>query len=359
MDERAILESRVLVLDDQASALALMRAVLKHAGFGNGTFTSDPREAVQLFQREPYDAVMLDLHIAGTDGINVMAAIRESIDPEDFVPILVITGDTEIDSRQRALEAGATDFVLKPVNVVDLGLRLRNVLATRQLHQELRERASVLEQRVRLRTISLERAQFDTARRLAIAAEFRDDQTGQHTLRVGEMSRDLAVRTGCADPLVDLIGHAAPLHDIGKIGVPDHVLLKHGALDLEERRMMERHTTIGHQILAGSVSPLLQLAADIALNHHERWDGAGYPEGLSGEAIPLAARIVAVADVYDALLHERPYKEPWSAAHTLDEMISLSGRAFDPHIVDALVAAHREGTLPSVAGIELRRSLAT
>ena len=216
-------------------------------------------------------------------------------------------------------------------------LRIGNLLQTRHLHCLLSDQNAVLEERVRQRTHELQEAQGEILARLAAAAEHRDDDTGRHTLRVGELSAAIAETLGLSSQVVSLIRAAAPLHDVGKIGVPDHVLLKAGALTPEEFAIMKTHTTIGAAILAGGHSPVVIEAERIALNHHERWDGTGYPNGLLGDAIPLSARIVAVADVFDALTHERPYRPAWPMARVMEEVRAQAGRHFDPEVVAAFL----------------------
>jgi putative two-component system response regulator len=247
--------------------------------------------------------------------------------------------------KQQALIYGAKDFLTKPFDLTEALLRIKNLLETRFLHLELQEQNQDLEIKVRERTDDLEVAQIEILQRLSLAAEFRDDDTGQHTQRVGRLSALVAQALGLPDEEVELILLAAPLHDVGKIGIADGILLKAGGLTADEVRMMTTHTTIGGRILSGSRSPLLQLAEQIALTHHECWDGSGYPLGRRGEDIPLAGRIVSVADVFDALTHQRPYKKAWSAEDAAAEINRLGCSKFGPRVEEAFLKLFREGIL--------------
>jgi putative two-component system response regulator len=248
---------------------------------------------------------------------------------------LVLTADATEEVRHRALEAGARDFLTKPFSASELLLRVRNLLEVQRLHRQLRDQNASLERQVARRTGELEQARLEILDRLALAAEYRDDATQQHARRIGRTARVLASAVGLGDGQARLIGRAAPLHDIGKIGVPDAILLKPGRLTEAEFAAMKTHTTIGAGILSGGTSTLLRMAERIALSHHERWDGQGYPYGRHGTEVPLAGRIVAIADVFDALTHERPYKQAWPVATAVAEMLSQRERQFDPALLDA------------------------
>jgi putative two-component system response regulator len=288
------------------------------------------------------------------DGFAVMSQLAARVPAGEYLPVLVLTADISPEARARALSAGAKDFLTKPLDHLEVLLRIRNLLETRQLHLQLATQNRVLDERVQARTRDLEEARIEILDRLAIAAEFRDDDTGQHTLRVGITSARIAERIDQAPSQVELIRRAAPLHDVGKIGIPDAILLKPGKLTPEEWRIMQTHATVGTRILRGSRAPVLQLAEQIALCHHERWDGTGYPTGTRGESIPLAARIVAVADVFDALTHDRPYKAAWPASDAIAEIRRQSGIQFDPLLVEAFLS-ETEPVLERLAiGTEVR-----
>jgi putative two-component system response regulator len=250
----------------------------------------------------------------------------------------MFTADGTSEAKSKALDAGASDFLTKPGDAEEILLRVKNFLRLRQMHIELERNNTDLANRVRVRTAELSVARREALETLARAAEFRDDETGQHTKRVGELSAAIAQELGQPEEMVDTIRLAAPLHDVGKIAVPDSILLKPGKLDSEEVETMRRHTVVAEAVFAKMESPLMKLAKDIAVNHHERWDGTGYPRGLVGEAIPLAARIVSVADVYDALVHERPYKHAWPHKDAIAEIASQQSKQFDPQVVEAFLS---------------------
>lgn len=328
---------RILIVDDEPANTEFLRHVLEPEGYGRLVECTDATAALDQFHDIDPDLVLLDLMMPKCDGYQFLKELRTRLSPGDFLPVLVVTGDTSAEAQRRALSLGARDFLTKPLSPADVRLRVRNLLQTRFLQARLREYNSLLEDRVVERTQELEAARLETLDRLARAAEYRDDDTGQHTQRVGRVAARLATVLGEPEEQVRLIRRAAPLHDIGKIGVPDSILLKPGRLTKEERATMQRHTRIGAEILSGSRFPLLQLAEEITLIHHEWWDGGGYPEGLMGEAIPLAGRIVAVADVFDSLTHERPYKDAWSVKEALNELQACSGSQFDPRVVEAML----------------------
>jgi putative two-component system response regulator len=335
--EEAFQHARILIVDDQPENVVLLRRVLSKAGYHDVESTSEPSQAEKLYEAYRPDLVLLDLHMPEMDGFAVLERLRSLTARATYLPILVLTGDHDPLKRRRALAAGATDFLAKPFDTVEVVLRIRNLLETRHLHRLLSDHNAVLEAGVRQRTRELEEAQGEILARLAAAAEHRDDDTGRHTLRVGELSAAIADALGLPAEAVELIRAAAPLHDVGKIGIPDHILLKSGKLTPEEFAVMKAHTTIGGAILAGGRSALVIEAERIALNHHERWDGTGYPHGLSGNAIPLGARIVAVADVFDALTHDRPYRPAWPVDRVMEEIRAQSGHHFDPAVVAAFV----------------------
>jgi putative two-component system response regulator len=337
MPARAEEGARILLLDDEPANLEFLRHVLRRQGYGALIASMDGLEAANHLDQVRPDLVVLDLMMPGFDGYQFLERLRAWLPEDDYVPVLVVTADTSADTRRRALAAGAADFLTKPLSPAEVRLRVRNLLHTRFLHGALRGQNARLEERVEERTAELNEARQEILDRLARAAEFRDDDTGQHTQRVGRLAGRVAQVLGLDDHHVDLIRKAAPLHDVGKIGIPDSILLKEGRLSAEERALMETHTAIGARILSGSRYPLLQLAEEIALSHHERWDGAGYPHGLRGPEIPLSGRIVAVADVFDSLTHVRPYKRAWTVRETLAEFRAGAGRQFDPELVEVLL----------------------
>ncbi len=356
MFEDHYLESKILIVDDEPANVRLLERILQREGFKNIESTNDPRTFLALYAAKKPDILLLDLHMPGMDGFGVMEQLRGRIPPSEFVPILVLTADITPQARQRALTAGAKDFLTKPVDPTEVILRIKNLLQTRYLYRQLQNQNENLEQKVYERTRELEQAQIEILERLARAAEYRDDETGHHAQRVGHTSAVLAHEMGLADESVILIRRAAPLHDVGKIGIPDSILLKPGKLTDEEFDEMKKHTSIGAGILAGSRFPVLQMAEEIALYHHENFDGSGYMN-MEADLIPLPAQIVHAADVFDALTHERPYKEAWPVDKALNEIRELDGRFFDSTVVQAVFAVHDRGRLeiqgapPPVASI--------
>jgi putative two-component system response regulator len=327
-------DARVLIVDDQELNLRLVRQVLEKAGLHNITLTQDPYAVAALVALHTPDLIIVDLHMPGLDGFGVMEAVRPQVEAAGYLPILVLTADVTDESRRRALDAGARDFLTKPIDNIEVILRTKNLLETRQLYLDLEHQNATLEQRVRERTRDVEEAQLETLERLARTAEYRDDQTGRHVLRVGRVAALLGRSMGMEEHDVRELRLAAPLHDLGKIGIPDAILLAPRRLTPEEFEEMKTHTEIGSRILAGSSSSLLRLAERIAKTHHERWDGRGY-YGMVASDIPVQARIVGVADVFDALMHERPYKSAWPIDLAVDEIVKNRGSQFDPDVVDA------------------------
>jgi len=324
------------VVDDELANVRLLQRRLELWGVENVCSTTNPLETVDLFLSFQPDVILLDLMMPLLDGFEVMQQLHPLIPAGSYLPILVLTADTTLLTRHKALDAGARDFLTKPFDEVELSLRLKNLVQTRRLHQELALQNQTLDEKVHERTLELRQSEIETVECLALAAEFRDDDTGHHTQRVGETAAALAEYLGLPEARVDLIRKAAPLHDVGKIGIPDRILLKPGKLTPEEFDVMKSHALIGSQILSHHHTPLLQLASQIALTHHERWDGNGYPNRLGGDTTPIEGRIVAVADVFDALTHERPYKAAWPREQALAEIANQSGRQFDPQIAEAL-----------------------
>lgn len=341
LDER-ILDARILVVDDEEANIQLLRRVLEPAGFRNLVATTDPEAALELLEEQRPDLVLLDLLMPGMDGFEFLDALQDRIPENEYLPVLVLTSDHTSEAKRRALSGGARDFLTKPLSPAEVRLRVRNLLETRMLHRTLHRQNELLEdqnvlleERVRERTSELEDARIDILHRLARAAEYRDDATGEHTRRVARTSAAIAECLGLENDEVELIRMGAPLHDVGKIGVPDRILLSPRGLTPDEFELMKSHTTIGAELLGGSEFPLMEVAARIALSHHEHWDGTGYPHGRSGDDIPLPGRIVAVADTWDALTHARPYKPAWSTEEAWREIEANRGAHFDPDVVDA------------------------
>jgi len=344
----AYLHARVLVVDDQPPNTLLLRKLLEAEGYRQVVTINDPTEVLPLQRQSPFDVILLDIRMPKLDGFGVMRMLQDDAG-EDYVPIIVLTAQTDEDTRLRALAEGAKDFVTKPFNRVEVLNRIRNMLEVRLLHRRVREQNELLEQRVQERTLELQETRLEIVRRLGKAAEFRDNETGFHIIRMSKFSELIARAMGMNGAVAELILHASPMHDIGKLGIPDGILLKPGKLDPHEWEVMKTHTDMGGEILDGHHSRLLQMAARIARAHHERWDGTGYPRCLREKEIPLEARIVAVADVFDALTSRRPYKKPWTVEASIEEIRNLTGRHFDPAVVKAFLTA-----LPRILDVKAR-----
>lgn len=331
------LQGRILIVDDDPSMVRLLSKLLEREGYQHIKGVSDPTGVPSVYREFKPDVVLLDLFMPGVSGHDLIRQLSQE-EAQGYAPILVLTGCDEPDEKVEALKSGARDFLVKPFLNYELVARVRNMLEIHQLYMTAEQKRAVLEQEVQQRAGEVILAHHEILRRLGLACEFRDDDTGNHTRRLGEFAALVAKQLGLDEETCDLLRVAAPMHDIGKVGIPDSILLKPGKLTPEEFEIIKTHTTIGAQILSGSQVPLLHAAEEIAHTHHEKWDGSGYPRKLPGEAIPLSGRIVAVCDVFDALLSVRPYKKAWTVEETLAEIQRCSGTQFDPQVVDAFVA---------------------
>jgi putative two-component system response regulator len=326
------LSAPILIVDDREVNIMLLTQILEQRGYCNVHSTSDPTRVAALHKAARFDLILLDMMMPKLDGSGVMAALIADL-ADDYLPVIVVTAQTDAQTRQRALESGARDFISKPFLVAEVLQRIRNQLEVRVLYHDREQESARLELRVAQRTNELEDAQFEILRRLAIAGEYRDNATGNHVLRVGHSCRLLALAAGLAPALATTIFHASPMHDVGKIGIPDRILLKPGRLEGEELMTMRRHVEIGGRMLDHHPAPVMRMASRIAYCHHERWDGCGYPAGTAGEAIPIEARITAICDVFDALTSARPYKQPWALDDAVAYVRDEAGRHFDPRLV--------------------------
>jgi putative two-component system response regulator len=327
-------QARVLVVDDSPANLALAKEMLALWGFHDVVGVTDATEAAGVIATRPPDLVLLDLHLPGLSGLDLMRHL-DPLQSTTPIPVLVLTADGTMETKRQALAAKAHDFLVKPFDPEELRLRVSNLLEMRLLQLQLREQNEQLEQRVAERTRELERAKLEIADTLALAGEYRDDATHQHALRIGHTTEALGIALDLPEPALGQLRRAAALHDIGKIAIPDAILLKPGPLSVFELDTIKAHTVIGARILSGSESAMLPLAAEIALSHHERWDGSGYPRSLAGDLIPLVGRLVAVADAFDALTHDRPYKRAVSLDAAVREIMRSAGTHFDPQVTQA------------------------
>jgi len=342
MDICDISNSKVAVCDDSITNVMILSKLLESEGIGRVHTFTDSRRVVPFLREQEWniDLLILDIEMPHINGLEMMATIAAEHPGQLPFAILVITGLQDRDVRRSALIAGANDFIDKPFDQTEVVLRTRNLLRVQRALKAQTQLAHELEQKVVQRTEELDRANNLLIQLLALAGELRDNETGRHVARVGRYSRILAEGIGLPADLCFLIEKAAPLHDIGKIGIPDAILHKKGKLDEAERKIMDSHTTMGLRLLGeyGQDSMLIQIAAGIALNHHERWDGRGYPRRLHGESIPIEGRIVAIADVFDALTSRRHYKAPWPLDEVEAFMRENSGSHFDPALIEIFCA---------------------
>ncbi len=367
------MKKQILIVDDDQRMLdALRRTLYLHSDDWSMTFIRRPEDAWESLLQTAYDAVVTDVRMPGISGLELLERIREN-DQTKNVPVVVLTGLNDRDLKEKALDRGATDLLNKPVDAGQLVARLRNVLRTKSYQDDLKKANDLLNDTVERQNADLAQSRLSVICRLGMAAEFRDEDTGNHVIRVGCYSRAVAAELGMPRSFLEMLLLAAPLHDIGKIGIPDSVLLKPGPLTDDEWAVMQRHCEIGECILREQSKamiplldwyaaeppmtrdtlenrdPVLEMAASIALTHHEKWDGGGYPRGHAGEAIPLESRIVAVADVFDALTSNRPYRPARPEGEALSIMESTVGSHFEPRVHAAFVRS-----LPEIRAIRNR-----
>lgn len=361
--QRDVSAARILIVDDEPINVKVVCRYLREAGYRNCNATNDSTTAVDLIRSEQPDLVLLDLMMPQVDGLQILKLVRQDRLLKQM-PVVVLTATDDRSTKQAALELGANEFLTKPVDPTDLLPRIRNVLTVKAYQDHLTNYARELERKVQERTAELEASRLEVIYCLGRAAEYRDNETGKHIIRVGRYVGVIARGLGLDEATVRLFENAAPLHDMGKIGIPDAVLLKPGRLDEAEIEIMRRHTeygcdivstmnreewrgyamhtSLGADFMLKTCSPILKIASVIAMTHHERWDGTGYPRGLKGEEIPLEGRITAVADVFDALGTKRPYKKSMPVEECFRIMAENRGTHFDPRVLDAFFASQDE-----------------
>lgn len=337
----------ILVVDDEDRNRRLMEALLVPLGY-EVILAVDGEEALRKVQETPPDVILLDVMMPGISGFDVAKQLKEN-EVTRIIPIVMVTALQDIESRIKAIEAGADDFLGKPVDKTELQARVRSLVQVKAYNDHMRDYQKELEAEVAKRTAELRKAfekikitSLDTIYRLSRASEYKDEDTGAHIRRMSNYSAAVARQLGLSKDTVETILYAAPMHDVGKIGIPDKILLKPGKLDPDEWEIMKQHTIIGGKILSGSDSGFIKLAEVIALTHHEKWDGSGYPRSLAGKATPLAGRIAAIADVFDALISKRSYKEAFPLDKSFTIIREGRGSHFDPEVVDAFFAVEKE-----------------
>ena len=336
--EEHIKDARVLIVDDDDENVALLELILSQANYSAVSSVRDPRRAVEYYRNLRPDLILLDINMPHMNGFQVMEELK-NFTKANYIPIIILTAEQDFTTRIKALESGAMDFLTKPFHKAEALSRIRNMILGRLLFKQVQNQNVILEQKVEERTKKLRETQLEIVKRLGLAAEYKDNETGLHIIRMSQISKTLGLALGLDEKQADLLLNATAMHDIGKIGIPDSILTKPGKLTATEWETMKTHTTIGAKMLEGNSSELLDLARNVALTHHEKWDGSGYPRGLSGKDIPMAGRICAIADVFDALTSQRPYKKPWSVKDALNFIEQGRGVHFDPEIVDVFMAS--------------------
>ena len=361
--DELVLLSKIMIVDDEAYNVQVFQKHLQLAGYRYFTTTSDSTQAMSMIRRESPDLILLDIMMPEVSGLDILEELRST--PEhQHLPVIILTASTDRPTKQQALTLGTNDYLHKPVDYEDLTLRVRNVLLMKTYQDRLARHAELLEELVQKRTVELAASREEIIRCLARAGEFRDNETGNHVVRVGKYVGVIARALDFSAERIAVLEQAAQLHDLGKIAIPDEILRNPGKLSEEQYELMKRHclfgrniirpmdaresdwlarhAELGAQLLSIHSSPMLETAALIALTHHERWDGTGYPLGLAGEDIPIEGRMTAVADVYDALSSERPYKNAMPRQKCFSIMEGESGGQFDPQVLEAFFRCERE-----------------
>jgi putative two-component system response regulator len=341
ISEEQILNAKILIVDDNILNIQILKKILSEAGFHNVIFTTDSTKAFSIYEEIRPDLALLDFQMPTFNGIQVMEQFA-ALDPQSYLPVLMLTAEQDEGLRIRALQQGAKDFLKKPYDRAEVLTRSRNIIEVRMLYNQMKIKNLSLEESVSERTKELHNTRLDVIYRLARVAEFRDEDTGSHIKRMSRYAEKLALAIGLTPALCEMILNTSPLHDIGKVAIPDSILLKPGKLEPAEFEIMKTHTTLGAKMLCDGDSVFLKTAETIAISHHEKFDGKGYPKGLKGEDIPIVGRVCAVCDVFDALTSHRPYKKAWSVDEAFEEIKKCRGTHFDPRLVDAFLDIRKD-----------------
>ncbi len=329
----------IQVVDDNERNIKICREILEMADF-RVVAAENGRMGLEMARSLSPDVILLDIMMPVMDGMEMLSRLREDA-AISHIPVLMLTARNTTEDVVRALNQGANDYLTKPFSEEELEARVNTLYRMKKAEDGIRKQNEILEQKVLERTAELEATRLEIVRRLGMAAEYRDNETGNHIIRMSKMCMKLGQLYGLDKKHQELLLNASPMHDVGKISIPDAILLKSGKLTAEEWEIMTGHTILGARLLDGHDSPLMRMARDIALTHHEKWDGSGYPAGLCGEEIPLEGRIVAIADVFDSLTSRRPYKDPYPFSVAFDIIEKERGKHFDPILTD-LFLQHRD-----------------
>ena len=328
--------AKILIVEDDPLNANLLREILEEDGYFNIFMTQDPFQVLTLHEKNKFDIILLDIQLPGMSGIQVLENLQRA-SKGDFLPVIMLTAHNDRNIRRKVLEAGARDFISKPYENWEVLLRIRNILQIKFYYSQQIYRVDLMESEVSRRTKEIRETQFEIIQRLAVAGELRDNETGAHVKRMSHICSLLASKRGVTAEFAELMLYASAMHDVGKIGIPDSILLKSKKLSTAEWEIMQQHPKIGARIIGNHNSPLISMAREISLFHHERWDGSGYPHGISGDQIPVSARIAAISDVFDALTSDRPYKKAWSIDKSVEMIKGESGKHFEPLMVNILV----------------------
>ena len=321
---------KILIVDDTPSNIKILGEILLPV-FEVNIATSGP-QALDIIENNRPDLILLDIMMPEMDGFEVCRRIKTNEKTSD-IPVIFVTAKDEVSDETRGFEIGGVDYITKPVTPSIVLARIKTHLELKATNEDLKNQNAILDQKIKKRRMELKASQLEAVERLGLAAEYRDEETGQHIKRISEYCRLMGIHLGFTSEGNENLAIASTMHDVGKIGIPDHIIMKPGKLTEEEWELMKSHTVIGAKLLSGSESEILQAAEIIALTHHEKWDGTGYPNGLKGEEIPLIGRIVCLCDMFDTLVTERPYKESWAIDLAIKEIESKSGTYFDPQLV--------------------------